>query len=223
MFMAIPSGYTVKDGEPSVEYVFEVTKNIYGQVQAGRVWNQYVTNKLKSIGFIQSKWDPCVFWRNKILYILYTDDSLIAGESQAEIDEVIKLIKGTGLKITEEGTIDDFVGVHIHRTPEGAFELLQETLIKSILSNLHLDQESTTSKRTPAKIGQLFRAHDESPEHDYHFHYQSVIGKLNFLEKATRPDISYATHQCACFLSNPQMEHNKADKWLSRYLKGTAS
>ena len=37
MFMAIPSGYTVKDGKPGVEYVFEVTRNIYGQVQAGRV------------------------------------------------------------------------------------------------------------------------------------------------------------------------------------------
>ena len=28
------------------------------------------------------------------------------------------------------------------------------------------------------------------------FHYQSITGKLNFLEKSTRPDISYAVHQC---------------------------
>ena len=100
-----------------------------------------------------------MFWRNQVLYILYTDDSLIAGASQVEIDEVIKLIKGTGLKITEEGTIDDFVGVHIHRTPEGTFELSQETLINSILKDLHLDQESTTTKKTPAKVGQVLRAH----------------------------------------------------------------
>ena len=84
--------------------------------------NQYVTNKLKVIGFIQSKWDPCVFWRNKVIYNLYTDDSLIAGASQAEIDKVINLSKGTGLKITEEGVIGDFVGVHIHRTLEGTLE-----------------------------------------------------------------------------------------------------
>ena len=58
MFISIPNGYTIRDGEPSVEYVFEVTKNIYDHVQAGRVWNQYVTNKLKNIRFTQSKWDP---------------------------------------------------------------------------------------------------------------------------------------------------------------------
>ena len=58
-----------------------------------------------------------MLWRNKVLYILYTDDSLIEGASQAEIDEVINLIKGTGLKINEEGTINDFVGVHIPQNP----------------------------------------------------------------------------------------------------------
>ena len=104
-----------------------------------------------------------MFWRNQVLYILYTDDSLIAGANQAELDKVITLIKGTGLKITEEGTIDDFVGVHIHRTPEGTFELSQENLINSILKDLHLDQESTTTKRTPAKVGQVLRAHEEHP------------------------------------------------------------
>jgi hypothetical protein len=31
----------------------------------------------------------------------------------------------------------------------------------------------------------------------YQWHYRSVIGKLNFLEKSTRPDISYAVHQLA--------------------------
>ena len=206
-----------------MEYVFEVTKNVYSQVQVGRVWNQYVTTKLKGIGFTQSKWDSCVFWRNQVLYILYTDDSLIAGASQAEIDKVVNLIKGTGLKITKEGTMDAFVGVHIHKTPEGTFELSQETIINSILKDLHLDQESTASKRIPSKVEQVLRAHEESQEHDGHLHYQRVIGKLNFLEKATRQDISYATHQCARFSTNPHMEHNKAVKWLGRYLKGTAS
>ena len=221
MFMKIPSGYKVANGDPGKEYVFRVNKNIYGQVQAGRVWNKFVTDKLKSIGFNQSRWDPCVFWKGQVLYILYTDDSLLAGAKEEEIEDTVQQIKGTGLKITEEGTIDDFVGVHIKRTTEGCFELSQETLIKSILKDLHLDQESTTSKATPAKVNEVMHAHLDSPEHDEHFHYRSVIGKLNFLEKATRPDISYATHQCARFSSNPRMEHNKAVKWLGRYLKGT--
>ena len=53
------------------------------------------------------------------------------------------------------------------------------------------------------------------------FNYCSVIGKLNFLEKSTRPDIAYAVHQCACFLADPRQSHADAVKCIGRYLKGT--
>jgi hypothetical protein len=48
-----------------------------------------------------------------------------------------------------------------------------------------------------------------------------VIGKLNFLEKSTRPDIAYAVHKCARFCQDPKVEHTKAFKLSVRYLKGT--
>jgi hypothetical protein len=48
-----------------------------------------------------------------------------------------------------------------------------------------------------------------------------VIGKLNYLEKASRPDISYDTHQCARFTADPRIEHGQAVRWLGRYLIGT--
>jgi hypothetical protein len=56
---------------------------------------------------------------------------------------------------------------------------------------------------------------------DNSFNYRSVIGKLNYLEKATRSDISFAVHQCARFVSDPKVEHGEAVRWLRRYLKGT--
>jgi ATP-binding cassette subfamily B (MDR/TAP) protein 1 len=56
---------------------------------------------------------------------------------------------------------------------------------------------------------------------DGHFNYRRVIGKLNYLEKSTRPDIAYAVHQCARFVSDPRVEHGNAVKWLGRYLYGT--
>jgi hypothetical protein len=48
-----------------------------------------------------------------------------------------------------------------------------------------------------------------------------VIGRLNYLERSTRPDVSYATHQLARFSANPKYEHGKAVKWLGRYLRST--
>ena len=56
-----------------------------------------------------------------------------------------------------------------------------------------------------------------SPE----FHYRSVIGKLNFLEKSTRLDISVSVHQCARFSERPKRCHAEAVKRIGRYLLAT--
>ena len=53
------------------------------------------------------------------------------------------------------------------------------------------------------------------------FHYRSVIGKANFLEKSTRPDIAVATHQCARFSTDPKQCHADAVRYFGRYLLGT--
>ena len=50
------------------------------------------------------------------------------------------------------------------------------------------------------------------------FHYCSVIGKLNFLEKSTCLDISISMHQCACFSENPKYSHAEVVKHIGCYL-----
>ena len=51
---------------------------------------------------------------------------------------------------------------------------------------------------------------------DGHFDYCRVIGKLNYLEKCTRINVT-----CARFVSKPKDVHGKAVKWIGRYLAGT--
>ncbi len=57
--------------------------------------------------------------------------------------------------------------------------------------------------------------------HDKSFNFRSVVGKMNYLEKSTRPDISYATHQCARFVEDPRVEHTKVVRQITRYIRGT--
>ena len=47
------------------------------------------------------------------------------------------------------------------------------------------------------------------------------MGKLNFLENSTRPDIAYATYQCAHFSQDPRASHSDAKIHLVKYLKAT--
>ena len=90
--MKIPKGFKIEEGDPN-DYVLKLHRNIYGQKQAGRVWNKYLVDRLvNKVGFVQSKVDKCVFYKGSTMYVLYTDNSILAGPDAKEINEIIKQI-----------------------------------------------------------------------------------------------------------------------------------
>jgi len=124
------------------------------------------------------------------MYVLYTDDSILAGPDKDELKQVIANIKSVGLDVTEEGDIEDFLGVNIDRVDDDPYHLSQPHLIEQILRDLNLDGENVQTKETPSPLSRVLGAHKSSPEFDGHFHYRSIIGKLNYLEKCSHPDIA---------------------------------
>ncbi len=60
MYMELPQGIQVSEGD-SKDYVLKLLKNIYGQKQVGRVWNEYFVDKLSLIGIQASLINNCVF------------------------------------------------------------------------------------------------------------------------------------------------------------------
>jgi hypothetical protein len=70
---------------------------------------------VNKVGFKQSEVDECVFYKGDVLYILYTDESIIAGPDKDEIYKIIKKIQKTGLNITVEGDLQVFVGINMSR------------------------------------------------------------------------------------------------------------
>ena len=115
MYMKIPKGFEVEQSNKG-EYVFKIKKNTYGQKQAGRVWNKHLCAKLKKVGFKQSSIYQCVFYKEDMIYVLYTDDSILAGPSEQRIQAKIKQMQETGLQLTIEGDLEDFLGVNIDHT-----------------------------------------------------------------------------------------------------------
>jgi Reverse transcriptase (RNA-dependent DNA polymerase) len=217
--MEIPKGFEVH-GDPG-DYVLECKKNIYGHKEAGLVWNKHLVARLKQVGFTQCEADPCIFIQGEVIYLLYVDDSILLGPNPDELDTIIEEMKGTGSNVTVEGEISDFLGVKTEHKDDGTIHLTQPHLIDSILKELNLDRPDNNSKDTPAASSKILGRHPESKDFDNYFHYRRAIGKLNYLEKSTRPDIAYAVHQCASFSSDHKSEHGSALKWLGRYLHGT--
>ena len=87
--MKVPAGFEIDNGK-NLDYILNIHRYIYGQKQAGQVWNHYLVNKLvNELGFKQSKVDKYIFYRGQTLYVLYTEDSILAGPSEKEIDQII--------------------------------------------------------------------------------------------------------------------------------------
>ena len=112
LYMKIQKGFEVEVSKKG-EYVFKIKKNTYGQKQAGRVWNKHLCAKLENVGFKQSIIDECVFYKEYMIYVIYTNDSILAGPSKQRVQAKIKQMQETGLQLTIEGDLEDFLGVNI--------------------------------------------------------------------------------------------------------------
>lgn len=56
LYMSIPTGFAV-DGDKD-SYALKLINNLYGQKQAGRVWNKFLLKGLQEMGFTLSVHDP---------------------------------------------------------------------------------------------------------------------------------------------------------------------
>lgn len=217
IYMEIPPGFDIKGRKK--EFCLKLRKNIYGTKQGGRVWNRHLDKGLKKLGYVPSKTDPCLYYHGTATLMLYVDDGIFAGPSKTEIDGLI-----TGLKqefnITDEGDLKEYLGVLVEKQSDGTMKLSQPHLIAQVLSDLWFDNK-TNVKQTPAPGGQVLKREMEAKGMAEDFHYRSVIGKTNFLEKSTRPDIAVAVHQCARFSADPKQSHADALRYIGRYLKGS--
>jgi histone deacetylase 1/2 len=157
--------------------------------------------------------------------MIYTDDGIFCGPTQAAIDEAFALltqVKGEypAFKLTDEGDLSDYLGVKVDQLPNGTIKLSQPHLIQQVLDDLGFNERTGTKPTPAASTVRLHRDLHGAPFAES-WHYRSVIGKLNFIEKSTRLDLAYSVHQCARFSADPKESHAKAVKRIGKYLLAT--
>eukprot|EP00804_Cyclotella_cryptica_P015380 CCRYP_008019-RA/>CCRYP_008019-RA protein AED:0.18 eAED:0.18 QI:0/-1/0/1/-1/1/1/0/285 len=218
MYMELPPAIKTRNGD-SKDYILKLLANLYGQKQAGQVWNQYMVYKLRKIGFQQSFIDKCVFYRDNIIFIVYVDDGLFFGSDDDTLSLIIKKLRDSSLNIEDQGHPADYVGVNISKTRDGTYEFSQRALIDAIIDDVIIGDLYT--KPVPAKVTLQLHAFQDSPKFQGNFNYRSAVGKLNYLSQTTQPDIMYAVHQVAKYSANPRQEHGEAIVHIAKYLKAT--
>jgi hypothetical protein len=93
----------------------------------------HLKGKLKNNGFTQSENDPCLFMNDKVICIVYAEDTLLYYTNEI------------------------FLGILITKKPDGTLNLTQTCLIQRILAALHMDDFSTKETLRNMAVCQLIR------------------------------------------------------------------
>jgi hypothetical protein len=155
LYMELPKGIELSSGD-SKTHVLRLIKNLYGQKQAGRVWNQHLAKGPKNAGFVVSRVDECVFYKGKTIFIVYVDNSILFGPDLKEIEQAMKNLDAQGFNLDMMGDVKDYLGINFEKNTDGRVKISQPQLIEQILKDVGLSQGSNT-KSTPCRQSILKR------------------------------------------------------------------
>ena len=108
---------------------------MYGLKQASHNWYEKLNLSLLDKGFTSSNIEPCIFIKVGVILLLYVGDCIMPADSEALIDVLIHSLKNGKEKyiLTEEGSIDKFLGTSISKLDDNQYYLAQPFLIELII------------------------------------------------------------------------------------------
>ena len=221
IFVHLPRGF---HSTSTADVCLKLQKSLYGISQAPKLWFEHLKAKLLKRGFTQSSLDPCLFYSDHIILVIFVDDIILASKTPSAFDLLIADLKADS-ELTDEGELTTFLGIQVTRNAStdspSTFTLTQPGLTARIITAL--DLVDGNPKWTPTTQAALGSDSDGPPflSSVDCWDYRSVIGMLLYLSNNSRPDIAFAVHQCARFSHAPKQSHALAVKSIGRYLLRT--
>jgi hypothetical protein len=221
VYLEPPEGIEVPDGK-----VLHLKKGLYGLKQSGRLWNQTITQFFEKHGLLAIPADHSVFTNKDgtLTVALYVDDLLIFAPSEREMVDLKQGLTDQ-FKIKDLGEARYLLGVQLLQEANGTITIDQQHYIEEMLYEFKLDQIGNTQRSisTPASgYTSLLPREDTDKPTDVR-EYQTLIGKLNWIVRATRIDTAFVTQKLSQFTQNPMARHLGGAIHLLRYLDLTKS
>jgi Reverse transcriptase (RNA-dependent DNA polymerase) len=203
-------------------------KSMYGLVQAARQFFKKFTSILKTIGFMQSYADPCLFIKkvkdSVVMLAIHVDDCYIVGQLE-DIELVIEEIKKNNLKVKVEYNTKDYLSCEILINKDkkvawiGQPHLLKR--LESTFGNLVMGLQHYKTPGTPS-VG-IVRPKDGDDiisEEDQKV-YRSAVGTLLQFVKYSRPDIANQVRELAKCMDKANLHAYKELKRLIKFVLDT--
>jgi len=216
IYMCQPEGF-VKQGEEHKVCLLE--KALYGLKQAGREWQSTLFAKLCENGYVQSKKEPCIFFKLRLskttIIGVYVDDLLITGDDELEI-ELISNKLGQSFKMKHLGEANKFLGMEIFRKND-EIHLSQSKYIQEIVQRF----KQTNSKLVSTPMSAIYEP-DSNEEITDKYPIREIIGSLSYIANGTRPDIAFAVNNLCRYVSKPTASLWRAAQRIVKYLNATS-
>jgi hypothetical protein len=209
---------------------FQLKKYLYGLEEAPYQFNVLLDNKLKSIGFKQSRADPCLFTRKnkrtgKRQYVAtHVDDILVISPSvkerkqlERELEESFELSPQTGSKIS-------YLGLNIVHDKDKTFiKISQEGMIKDLVKKYNMEKLKKYPTNPTSSSTFLTIKKKDNPKLPDNKEYLSIIMSLMFIARYTRPDILMPVSYLATKSNGPTEDDMDKAKRILKFLAGTTT
>jgi Reverse transcriptase (RNA-dependent DNA polymerase) len=198
--------------------VCQLIKTLYGLKQSGREWNKKLDNELKEKRFMNLKSDPCVYvWWHEQNFEVWVDDLLVITKDDQSMTNLKNELESV-FELTNLGGPSKIVGIKITQTLD-SITITQKQYILTILQSEGMQDTNPVS--TPVDTNIKLEPNPEGSVGNWSNSFAMLIGKLQYLATATRPNIAFAVNQLAAYTANPSLIHYTAAKRILRYLKRT--
>ena len=127
-------------------------KNLCGLKDAGNTWHNHLRDGLiGDLNFKQSLVDPCLFYRDKVLLVIYVDDCIIFSPEKKHADQLIEELKAK-FTLEDEGDINSCLGINIARPAKDTIKMNQPALAKRIIESLSLKDQRVHDAPTEPNV-----------------------------------------------------------------------
>jgi len=145
------------------------------------------------------------------------DDLLIFATTQLMIDKTKDAIKAEW-EVTDMGEPSKIVGLEFSFTND-SITISQKLYIDELLNNYGMARANPVGM--PLDAHYIIRPNPEGSAGTRSNPYAVLLGELQYLANATRPDIAFAVNRMASYTINPSAQHMGVLKRILRYLAGT--
>jgi hypothetical protein len=225
IYIRQPPGYEIGHNK-----VLLVLRALYGLRHSPRAWYNMVHKMMISLGYTRSTFDQCVYYKKgksafPIITSIYVDDTLAIYHPDdqkiwyADKEKIQQLVK-----IDDLGEASWILSMKIQNDlKNGTIKLTQYAYIDKLLAKFNVSNKSIQNICTTDEIHSSEKDDGSSLlcDDDQHQLFRQIIGSINYLASATRPDLCYVTGRLSQYLVAPTLHHLKCAQNVLQYILHT--